>query len=503
MMNMKKIFTYILAATAAVMTFAACDLDLVPNSSIAYEEGGVLIQTANNLKSFENGINASFRSYQMGEFQMAEEFMLDGFNACVDYGNNYGGIHSTDYNFTSADYYVEDFWSYSYTGIKNFNIMIANADNCPEDLLANAMIAKGEAYFFRAATYLNLARHFGKAYSANASTDLCVPLVLVYDQNEKPARATVKEVYDQIKADLDQAANLLKDVKGSVNAKKPTIDAVNALYARYYIDIKDYANAAAAAHKVIDSGTYKLATTLDEMTETWVNDNGTEAILQQYASLTESTNASNYWTLETTDETYKTVFRSYYIPTANLVNAYEASDIRFGAWFDNTTVAMQAGSYYEGKFYTFIKYWGNPALVSSPIRNGRIAPKVLMIGEMYLIAAEAEAAANQSSAAITDLNALQTARGASTTAATTENIQKEWLRETVGEGLRMSCLKRWGIGFSNRTCQAGAYNAVNHGQGFDEKSLPASSFYYQWPIPSHEMKINKNLVQNEGYDTTK
>ena len=83
--------------------------------------------------------------------------------------------------------------------------------------------------------------------ASSAATDLCVPLVLVYDQAEKPARATVAEVYAQIKKDLDQAAGLLAGVKGAARAEKPTIDAVNALYARYYIDLGDYTNA--AGHK--------------------------------------------------------------------------------------------------------------------------------------------------------------------------------------------------------------------------------------------------------------
>lgn len=85
--------------------------------------------------------------------------------------------------------------------------------------------------------------------------------MLRYDQNERPARATVASVCAQIKTDLDSAAVILENVSGSVRAQKPTIDAVNALYARYYIDVKDAANAALYAHKVIDTGTYNLAST--------------------------------------------------------------------------------------------------------------------------------------------------------------------------------------------------------------------------------------------------
>lgn len=64
----------------------------------------------------------------------------------------------------------------------------------------------------------------------------------------------------------------------------------------------------------------------------------------------------------------------------------------------------------------------------------------------------------------------------------------------------MSCLKRWGKGFENRTAQSGAINQVQQGQYFDGKSLKSDSYFFQWPIPSHELKVNHNLVQNTGYD---
>lgn len=83
-------------------------------------------------------------------------------------------------------------------------------------------------------------------------------------------------------------------------------------------------------------------------------------------------------------------------------------------------------------------------------------------------------------------------------------IQNEWFRETAGEGLRMSCLKRWGIGYTGRSAQAGAIAGAVLQQtpsvSYVDKSMPATDYHYQWPIPGYEMKINPNLVQNPGYD---
>lgn len=501
---MKKYIKIAIATFAGAVLVSSCDLDLVPNSAIAYQEDDVLIQTQANLDALENGILSSFRARQNGGYVESVEFQFDGFNATVDYGNNYGALHKSDYNFTSSDYDVEDLWADNYTSIKNYNIFIAAAEDVDESLADATAVVKGEAHFFRAWSYLQLARAFGKQYSSGASSDPCVPLVLVYDQAEQPARATVAEVYAQIKADLDIAASLLSEKKGAVRSKKPTIDAVNALYARYYLDIADYANAAAYAHKVIDTKTYALASTAEEMTDEYVNDLGTEPIMQLAISLTEFTgNTLNLWTNAVTDQTYKEVFRPYFIPTQTVVDSYEDGDIRFEAWFDGNTPVFVSGSYFNTKdtdFYTFSKFRGNPALVSTSIRNGRNAPKPFKIGEMYLIAAEAELAVGNVAAAKTDLNVLQSARGASETEATTATVQLEWMRETIGEGLRKSCLKRWGIGFNGRPMQPGAANILLQGDAFDGKVFTADNYLFQWPVPAHEMKINKNLVQNPGYD---
>ena len=497
---MKRILKTIAISVSAVAVLASCDLNLVPIDSITYEEGGQLIQTEANLTALENGVLHSFRALQMGKYSLTSDLMMDGFNATLDYGNNYGSVHRvTADDFNSGDYDVRDYWMNNYIALKNYNILIAAAETANEDLKDKVDVVLGEALFCRAMSYLNLARHFGKAYnSATAATDLCVPLVLVYDQLEKPSRATVAEVYAQIKADLDKAATLLANVKGSARAEKPTIDAVNALYARYYIDLGDYANAAAYAHKVIDTKNYKLSSTAKEMEDEFVNDNGKEPIYQVYTNLSsEGSNALREYTMTNSDTQFGQVFKPYYIPTQKLIDSYDAGDLRLAAWFDNSEAVQINGSYYQGDFYVFTKYWGNPSLTSN-LRNGRQAPKPLMIAEMYLIAAEAELTSN-AAAAKADLNTLQAARGARTTDATLENIQKEWFRETVGDGLRMVTMKRWGLGYDGRPAQPGAKNALNLGANYDQKVLPASDHHFCWPVPADEMNINKNLVQNPGY----
>ena len=76
-------------------------------------------------------------------------------------------------------------------------------------------------------------------------------------------------------------------------------------------------------------------------------------------------------------------------------------------------------------------------------------------------------------------------------------------KETVGEGLRLECLKRWNIGCGVRTGQTGALesNVLMETSGYTDRSLAAGDYHLCWPIPSYEMKVNSNLVQNEGYSS--
>lgn len=497
---MKKFITYI----SALLAVSACSLDLEPTSSIVYD-GEHIVVTAEDLVAAEAGVMVAYRAVHNGFYTMTEEVMLDGFNASASFGNNYGGVHRTDDSFTPGDDYIDSYWQNHYVVINRYNNLIDDisvAENVPEGYANIASIILGETYFARAEAYLNLVRHFGNDWEENDATSLGVPIVLHYDQEGKPFRNTVHEVYDQIKKDLDSAAFHLAEVPGELGAQYPTIDAVNALYARYYLDVEDYDNAVAAAEAVIGTHRYTLSTTTDQLTAEFRNDSGTEAIMQLFANRsTEGANSNSIWTSMGESTDHGTVFRSLYLPSRKLADAYETNDIRGRVWLTTTDYYTEInGSYYRGNFATFIKYFGNPNLYSGT-PNAVQMPKPYMISEMYLIKAEALSLGGHRADAQTVLNQLQTARGASTTSGSMTNIQNEWFRETVGEGLRLSCLKRWHTGFDTREGQPGALNvnAIMTGTYYDQRSFDDDDYHLTWPVPSSQIRLNRNLEQNRGY----
>lgn len=510
-----------LLAGVSLMAFTSCDLEEMPTTDIGFDNNEEAVINGTNIQQFENGLYSAFRATQYGVYSLVPDLICDGFNETVNSGNFYGPVHRTDASFTASDQDVESIWSGYYGYMVDYNNFINDGyvmeqeaelqklmqgdQNASPD--AYAIRGLGVAHFFRAYTYMQLARLFAKDYEpSTAATDLCVPLVLKYNQEEKPARATVQQVYDQIKKDLDAAYVYIGavGVNGQVGSEAVTIDAVNALYARYYLDTHDYPMAAQYAKDVLGSAArYKLASKPGEMAMEYTYDQGTEPIFQMSASLAENGSGTNSAYINGSSYPYVPegfYLAPYYMPSSKLLSLYEGTDLRLAQWFNDTHV-FRYGSSLATDIPIFVKYYGDPnaGLNNSIVPNGRQHVKPFMIGEMYLILAEASLQANDPTTAAQALNELQTKRGATPTAATMENIQNEWFKETVGEGLRYSCMKRWHIGFSGRPAVYPGAGIVPEGTSNTQKEMPADDDHWLLPIPAYERQLNDNLEQNPGY----
>ncbi|MBR1888023.1 MAG: RagB/SusD family nutrient uptake outer membrane protein, partial [Bacteroidales bacterium] len=446
-----------------------------------------------------------------GLFTQAEEVMMDGFNAVAGFGNNYGAVHRSNDTFTSSDSDMLSWWGSHYVAIKNYNILIDALNDEKNHLDGYTAVeneTKGFCYVFRAFSYLQLVRHFAKAYDpATAATDLGVPIVLHYDKEERPARSTVAQVYEQIKLDLTEAETLLSDMVGEIGSTVPTIDVVNLLWARYYLDIQDYANAASKAAALVDSKRYTLANSQSAMTKEFKQDAGTEPLMQLPANIsTESPATNGIYTGIHSVAGKGLCFAPLFIPTKTLLDLYETEDLRRNNWFSSDLYTVEINStYWNSRVYVFTRYIGNDDLSSTGYPTAAHFIKPFTIAEAYLIAAEAYEQGGDRTNAQKYLNALQQARHGNSasfnTSGSMRNIKKEWMKETVGQGLRMTCLKRWGDGFEGREPQTVALNnsLVETGEFYEQRSLPAGSYQYVWPIPAREIATNKNLVQNDGY----
>lgn len=134
-------------------------------------------------------------------------------------------------------------WDGCYENIFVYNAVINNVLSATGGSVTERERLWGEALVGRAFEYLNLVNLYGNHYNAaTAETDYGVPLVLSEEMTgEKYVRATVAQVYQQIKDDLDKAVPKLgTTVKYSFD---PTQSVGYAFLSRMYLYMGNYTEA--------------------------------------------------------------------------------------------------------------------------------------------------------------------------------------------------------------------------------------------------------------------
>jgi hypothetical protein len=475
-----------------LLGLSSCDLDRFPYSSIVKDEA---FKTIEDATAFNNAFYAHLRGSNYGIWATAPDIQSDIFHSTIDYGNRRGSVYK--WEFISTDYDIRDIWQGSYSYLTNINNFLENVDLIPttkDDEKAKLNVFKGEAYFLRAFYFEKLIKRYAKDYEpSTAATDLGIPLTLKFDVNALPARATVQEVYDQILADIAAAKPLLTTA-GAKGSSKLTKDCITALEARVYLDIHKYSDAVNAANTLINSGTYPLVNTQEELEKIWVDDAADETIFLLFASNPNELSNTNSQYLGFNGTTKK--YTPDFVPEKWVVDLFDVSDIR-------KSVYLKVLPTYVGgmDFDIFLlnKYPGNPALYTGNT-NYQHRLKIFRIAEAHLIKAEALAWDNKDADALAALNVLRTSRGLTavtlTGAALKTEIQDERTREFLAEGTRLDDLKRWKLGFTRGESQEDYVTDAN----YSSLSKSAGDSKFVWAIPSRDLTTNPNLVQNPGWE---
>lgn len=487
---------YIIIASIALASLTtSCDVERLPGSSIVLEEAFESFQDAEN---FRTGNYALYRNSNYNYIRLISDMQVDVINAVSDYGNR-GGLFYLWQDGLGTDYDIQAFYQTQYQAISNINSFIDNIDNVEpanEEQAETIKSYKGEAYLMRASLFHNLVRYFAKAYNpATADTDLGIALTLEYDPTYKPGRASLKETYDQIQSDLNNAKNLMKD-GGSANSIYLTKDFAHAIQARVSLERGEWQQAIDAANLIIPK--YALQTTVEGLKNQWKNDESSEVLVTLYASLQEgSGDASigyNYLGYHAPSRT----FRPDFVPSKKTIEAFEDGDIRKEVYFTKEKVFILGTSYNDVTLIN--KYPGNIELQTNPtIPVYKNKSKLFMISEAYLIKAEAQARGNIGDAVGT-LNELRASRGASSLSGDPLTLVKEErFREMLAEGQRLLDLKRWGEGLNRtggQTQLADGGLFVGGDTNAPNMTKPASDKMWVWEIPANDLRTNPNMKPN-------
>ncbi len=497
----KKIKFYGVLLSLALSTVSCLDQD--PRDAILADGAINSVQTANQAMV---GIYSTFKSPALysGYLTLLPDIQTDMVHAVQGYSNTYGAIWRWN-DILSTNSEITSVYGALYTVIGRTNYFFQEVEKLEakikdEDQLEQLQWYKGEAHFARALAYSELVKLFCKAYESDkqAANELGVVLVSKYPSNGGSlARASMYDSYQFILNDLAKASVYLALDEDNnevlYNSTYFTIGAVNALYARMYLYMSDWQNAASYASKVIDSNKYLLSSASTKYTSNlsyydymWTYDSSTEIIWKIPFEVSSFGGALGRVFLNYDYSTY----RPDYIPSQTVLNKFDDADLRYYSFFAQARTGYSHGLVAN----LLVKYKGNQNFIEQGILAVNM-PKVFRLSEQYLIRAEANSQLKKYADAAKDITTLRKARYATygTSTALSESTWKdivydERMKELYMEGFRLHDLKRWKLGFK-RTTQPHTVESAN------TLTVAAGDARFVWPIPLQELNSPGNNIQ--------
>ena len=513
---MKKIFLSL--AVLASVSLVSCDMNLLPDGSLNEDEA---VETVTDCNRFRAGFYSNFRALTSSSINLYPELQCDNFQALAPlYGNQAGDIFKGTFTSATSDFSSAYASLYSVIGTINYFLPKAEAlvDN-PD--FTNQQVAEinrdlGEAHFFRAYYYYMLFDRFCQTWSDSKKDTPALGCALVTeyhptsDRASYPGRSTMAETFKLIYDDLDYAEKAIttwENLSGESivpGANYINSQVITAFRARLALLQGNKTDAMKYANEVINSGYYELST-YSTYASIWINDDPLKEILfMPYIDASEAPSCNKYgpayWC--PTDGV-----SARYIPSNATLTAYSTRDCRRDVFFEQRDLSMVGE---DVPTYCFVKWPGNPAYASISTAKGVNASKPFRLAEMYLIVAECadETEANE---ALATLRAARIRLYNKNTKYSGEElvneVRTERMKELIGEGYRLSDLRRWGIGFTRDSetptpnFPVSDYNTLYFVAGGMDLSYAPGDYRMVWPIPSDEMQANPQMAgqQNPGY----
>ncbi|MEH3114607.1 RagB/SusD family nutrient uptake outer membrane protein [Pedobacter terrae] len=235
-----------LAALASMLSFSSCNkfIDILP-------VGNGQIPTT--LSDYEALLRDEYGNHRT-DITQAVLLLNDKFETSSNL--NYYPLYKANYNWNeSADRIAlnnsdEGTYYNMYTGINTSNLIIEKAAGTTGGSDAQKAELIAQAKVLRAFDYNILANYYADTYEeANAGTKLSVPLILSADIGAAYTQVTIKELYDFMLKDINEAIPSLGATSATV--LHPNLGSANALKARILLQMGRYADALAAANEAL------------------------------------------------------------------------------------------------------------------------------------------------------------------------------------------------------------------------------------------------------------
>lgn len=382
-----KIFKISIIAAALLTSFSSCKdfLDVEPGNSV---DAGTALNGASDVRNRINGLSRLIASsnYYGRNFELYGE--VKGGDLTV-YSQGRGLDQLYSFNQDAETNNFSGFWSQIYYCIAQTNDVLDKIDQVATDSKAQYANAQGQLLTLRALFYFDLVRLYGKSYTQE-KTSRGVPIVISpASYNNKPARATVEEVYTQILKDLKTGQELLGANKAIDNGYI-NYYANLAIQSRVYLTMANYENAYSRANEIITSGAYKLYEN-EKWGSSWASMYGSESIYELGINEGEAdlgTSSLGYYLMRRTGGQGGMFYASdYYLNRMKEDN----NDVRWAILGRDESSATRMGAVYKnlGSVNTNTSLPLNSLGDKGNTNNTAVNIKVIRLSEIYLIAAEA------------------------------------------------------------------------------------------------------------------
>jgi tetratricopeptide (TPR) repeat protein len=494
---MKRIL-YIIAYLSILGTITSCDNQLEIDPLYAQDADNFF----NTPQDYERALIGAYDLLQTSYLtQWIGEIASDNAIAGGESVNDTRGLHEIEtMTHGGVNEELRSVLRYNYAGITRTNFIFENQDKINFE---GKDIIIAEALFLRAYYYFELTKFFG-------DVPLIIDRRIGIEEATSIERSPADEVYSQIEADLISASEVLEwsnPVKGRI-----TKGAALALLGKVYLYQDKFTESAEVFDRVINEGPYGLVevnSSEDFAALFSVSEEGNqESVFEiQYSGLEggsydcfvclEGNVAVGFHAIRQYNGPVYADGNSYNLPTEDLYNAFDPSDIRrngtildieaFAAENPSVTYAVGGGGhtgYYNNKYIKRTTELGLPDNdLTSPVNY-----RVIRFADVLLMAAEAHnrKPGSNDAQALNYLNQVRSRAGVSEVSVSgqtlTEAIWQERRLELSGEGYRFWDLVRTGRAASNI-------------EGFE---LNKNELF---PIPQTEIDLSGgNWNQNQGYN---
>lgn len=371
-------------------------------------------------------------------------------------------------------------WATYYSAINEINLILEALPNVSFSATRRTEI-EGELRCIRALLYFNMMRIYAWDPSVivtqfdKGGVPLMLTGVLNLTQITQPARAPIREVYQQLYRDLQEAIQKAPTTGGP---HRITRGAAFALFAKVALYNGDWENAARYATEAINTNVGRLATNANYIAA-WRERVHPESILEilfQQEAESHGVNESNQSAFTTRVALTSTSLGGWgaVVPTTQFLALHQTGDIRrqlYQPGVNRSNIVVEECTKFLGKTGTI--YMDNIP--------------VFRVSEMILIRAEAQARLGNAAQAIADVNTIRTRCGLPPVSGLTGNALLDEIilqrrLELAFEGDRWFDLKRLG---------RDVFKATGNLQYGDPRYLA--------PLPVREIQANPSLVQNNGY----